>query len=418
MKDNLTRANTFLTSPRRFSKRVTEKVRQLGAPEKRLLEVPGFLRRDDSSEGSPANIEKILDTLVAFPTVTDDLGANHIALSYIARYLQKRGMYVERFEPTAKHYEVLLASTRKNNAKNPLVLLCAHIDVVHADEELFIMRKTDDKYLGRGVYDMKCAISSYMKVVDELQDCLQEYDFAILLTSDEEISGRDGVSGVREMVAAGTLPQVVVLPDGGRDWQLESSANGYMHYRLEAHGKSGHGSRPWEGENAIMKLSAALHGLREHFGENGPDADTINIGAIEGGEVANKIPSYARAEVSMRLHHTSSRKRLEALVEGLCQKHDIVATLRTAWEPTFNDLNNHFIRDFSACVQEITDIKVTGIRSLGGSDARFFQEAGVPCVVFYPLGGGHHSAEEWLDARSLEQLPQILRLYLDRIAKR
>jgi acetylornithine deacetylase/succinyl-diaminopimelate desuccinylase-like protein len=185
-----------------------------------------ILLRGDMNSAAPAftptdkELERLLDDLIAFPSVSDNHAANHAALDYIAKYLQERGMYIQRFDPTATAHEALIASTRMDNAKRPAILLAAHVDVIGADPAMFSMRHENGKYIGRGVLDMKFAIAGYLKVVDELRQSLRSYDFAIFITSDEELGGRDGVNSTREFVQSGYLPKVVVLPDGGADWQL------------------------------------------------------------------------------------------------------------------------------------------------------------------------------------------------------
>jgi succinyl-diaminopimelate desuccinylase len=280
------------------------------------------------------------------------------------------------------------------------------------------MRKEADRYVGRGVYDMKCAIAAYMKVVDELQDRLANYDFNIMLTSDEEMSGGLVANGTREFVKEGYLPEVVCLPDGGREWQLEASAKGVMNFLLEAHGKASHGSRPWLGENAIYKLMDALQDLRQRFQDQTPDTDTLNIGVIQGGEIFNKVPHYAMAELDIRLEDAGSRQRRTAMIEELCRKHDLTATLKIELDPLHNDLNNFYVRGFTEIVERVVGVKAEGVKSYGGSDARFFAYKGIPYINFYPFGGGHHADDEWIEARSLQQLPQVFRQYLDRVAKR
>jgi len=375
-----------------------------------------ILSRKQGYNVSSSDIEEILRTLIAFPSVTSDEKANHALFDYVTAYLKRRGMHVLRFEPTTSHREALVASTRPKNAKTPTVLLAAHTDVVAAEPQQFQLHREGDTYVGRGVYDMKGAIASYLKIVDDLRDHLAEYDFAIMLTSDEEVV-TDDINGVRDLVAAGYRPQVVCLPDGGRDWQLEASAKGIMRYNLEAHGKAAHGSRPWLGENAVLKLTKALHHLQIHFKDHGPETDTFNIGVIEGGEVFNQVPHYAKAEFEIRLNDADSKQRTQALIATLCHEYDLTATVHLEFDLTATDINHPLVRSFSKIVENVVGIKMVGVKSYGGSDARYFAAQGIPYMCFYPFGGGHHGPDEWLDAASLTQLPEILHRYLDKVAK-
>lgn len=372
----------------------------------------------DISGAVDTELEAIFKKLIEFPTTSDDFAVNHEALSYISDYLQERGMYVQRFERSAMTHESLIASTRPDNAKTPTVLLAAHSDVITGSETLFKLRKEDGKYLGRGVYDMKFAIASYLKVVDELQGSLSEYDFAIMITTDEEIGGRDGVNGVREFVNAGYLPKMVVLPDGGEDWQLETASNGYMHLAFEAHGQAGHGSRPWLADNAVDRLTGALYHIRQQFKDQGPDTDTVNIATINTRTIpANQVPDYASAELSLRVRHPGNLQHWRDILDQICQEHGVTMIERAGWDATFNDLNNTYVRHFADVIEEVTSIKNIGFHSYAGSDARFFAEAGIPYANTYPAGGGHHSDHEWLLEASLVQFKEVVLRYIKDIAK-
>lgn len=68
-------------------------------------------------------------------------------------------------------------------------------------------------------------------------------------------------------------------------------------------------------------------------------------------------------------------------------------------------------------VQKIIGKRPEDSISLGGSDACYFTNVGIPCIISCPLGGGHHSDNEWLDQASFEQFVPILREFLNRTAK-
>lgn len=365
-----------------------------------------------------SDLEAIFAKLIAYPTMSDDHETNHKALDYIGGFLAKRGMHVQRFGPTATAHETLIASTRPDNAKTPTVLLAAHGDVITADPSLFTLRKEGGKYFGRGVFDMKYAIACYMKTVDELKDALSDYDFAILITTDEEIGGRDGVNGVRECINAGYRPKMVVLPDGGEDWQLETASNGYMHFAFEAQGQSGHGSRPWLADNAVNRLTDAMHEIRQHFVDQGPETDTINLATIHTSDVpANQVPDFAAAELTIRLRHPGRLSHWRTVLSEICQEHRVTMIERAGWDATYNDLGNPYVSRFADIIEEVTGIKNTGFHSYAGSDARFFAEIGIPYANTYPAGGGHHGDHEWLLETSLVQFKEVVLRYIKETTK-
>jgi acetylornithine deacetylase/succinyl-diaminopimelate desuccinylase-like protein len=48
------------------------------------------------------------------------------------------------------------------------------------------------------------------------------------------------------------------------------------------------------------------------------------------------------------------------------------------------------------------------IGDMGWADSGLLAEAGVPCAMFGPSGGGHHSADEWVEIASVIACADIL----------
>ena len=356
-------------------------------------------------------MEEILAKLISYPTVTRDREANHEALAYVSNFLQDRGMHL--YHKDSNGFGALVATTQKT--KTPKVMLYAHLDVVAAPEYLFKLEKRDGKYFGRGVYDMKVALAVYMQLVDALRDNLDEYDFGILVVTDEELGGKDNQCSIMELYDEGYKGEMYVIPDGGEDWQLQVFEKGYLHYTLEAHGTTAHGSRPWLGDNAVVRLMHMLIELASHFTDPGTNTDTLNIGKISGGEVANQVPHYAAADIDMRLNSLESATTLPALINSVAKKYNVVPTRRIMIEPTEGTLDDPYLAAFAKSIEKVTGIVNKGFRSQAGSDARYLIAKGIPCAVTYPIGGGHHSNSEWLDEEAFFHFYDIIADYIEKM---
>ncbi|HSW98906.1 MAG TPA: M20/M25/M40 family metallo-hydrolase [Candidatus Saccharimonadales bacterium] len=362
-----------------------------------------------------STVTDLLATLVAMPTITADIPANELALDFIEQYLAARGMHCRRH--TYKGRTSLTASTRKENHKNPTVLLAAHNDVVPGDESQFTLHEADGKLYGRGVYDMKFATASYLQLVDDLAQAgtLAQYDFGLMVTADEE-ANMD--SSVEYLVGAGFRAGVVLLPDStAPGWEMEKIAKGWWRFDLLATGKSVHGSRPWEGESASIKLIHALHELKEHFKDHGPPTDSLNIGSIHGDGVYNRVPDRMAAKVEIRLADETSSAKNKQLIDKLCAKHNVQYETFSLIEPVRPIVNVPLVDTFKDVVEQTTGKRPEGFVSLGGSDAPYFTKAGVPCILSCPMGGGHHSGEEWVSKASFLQFVPMLHTFLEQTAK-
>lgn len=354
----------------------------------------------------------ILKKLIHFPTVTGNFEANNQALDYIASYVQQRGMHVEHFE--WNNYRALVATTQPNR-KNPTVMLAAHLDVVAAPAELFELRRQDGKLFGRGTLDMKFAIAAYLQIIDELGERLHDYDFGLMITTDEEAGGADGTE---KLVEAGYLPKVCILPDGGDDWQMQLYSKGFLYLQITTQGTTAHGSRPWLGRNALLTLMDVIREIQSLFPElQGSETNTLNVGRMQAGNAINQVAAHAEASLDIRLVNEAERPKMLSAIQQICDHHQAKLTIQINGAACDFSLDDPYLAPFATLITKVTGVSIHGSRTLGSNDARFFAVHNVPCVSLYPPGGGHHGPHEWASEQGVYQFKEILQRYLEQIAK-
>lgn len=359
----------------------------------------------------PKNTEDILRDLVAMPTVSGNYDSLHAALDYVEEFLAPYELHVKRL--VWNGVESLVATTR--DTKTPLVMFGAHMDVVPAPEEQFHLQKKDSKYFGRGVQDMKGAIAAFLSVIAELGNDLPNYDLGLMITTDEEVGGYNGTA---RLVRAGYVPQVLILPDGGNNWDLEKFAKGIWHFNLEANGTSAHASRPWEGDNAIDKLLTAMHGIRALFPTEPSSAtNTINFGNIHGGEAINQIAAQVSVGIDMRFVNPAEQKRIMTAVAQITKAQGLQLSSVAKAHPLVNDTNNRYLKLYAQTTKEVIGKTPSWIISNGASDARFFANKDTVCIVSYPPGGNFHGNNEWIAQESLGQMHDLFMTYLQKVSK-
>lgn len=357
-------------------------------------------------------MEQYLQALVAQKTITSDTAVSQNALDYLQDFFEAHGLHCLRY--TSNGYGSLVATVKKND-KTPKVMLAAHIDVVAGSDELFTLREQEGKWLGRGVFDMKFAIASYMQLLDELGNDIQRYDFGIMVTADEETGGLEGVG---KLVELGYRPGVCILPDGADNWQIETFAKGLIYGAVHTRGKASHGSRPWEGDSATFKLIDLLSELKQHFADQTLNTNTLNIGIIEGGTTINQTPASASASIDIRYMTPADRENTLAVLRTLCEKYESTfVETEIQGHPVANELTHPLIRPFAESVTRITGNEVSGTVSYGGSDARYLTPVNIPCIICRPPGGNQHADGEWIDKQGAEQYTAVLRDYLNTIAR-
>jgi len=359
-------------------------------------------------------LKQILSKLISFKTTPENLKENEKAIFWIGNFLKKFSLHLRYFQ-FSKHFS-LVALTQKT--KNPTLWLAAHQDVVPASDKLFKAKIKGKKLFGRGAFDMKFAIACYLNLFQELKTTLKRYNFGIMITSDEEIGG---FYGTKKLLEKGYGGKIVFLPDGGRNWQFEIEAKGAWHIRVKSYGKSAHGSRPWEGENANEKLINFLNELSKFFPKEPCKIrnhwhPTMNIGKIEGGRATNQVAEYAQAFLDIRFPKNFGFKRISEIVKKCLKKFKQIKIEEIVFAPPYSiDPQNEYLQTFSKIAYEKFKIKTSFTFSHGSSDARFFLQKNIPVILIRPIGGNHHSENEYIDLEDLEKYYLVLKEFVQQV---
>jgi succinyl-diaminopimelate desuccinylase len=343
----------------------------------------------------------ILEKLIAIPSVTSDPIACHDVLEYVRGEIEPLGLHITASPVEATH-PWFYATTR--NTLKPDILLAAHLDVVPAPAELFIMQRRDGKLYGRGTYDMKLAAACYIAFLKENANRLHTLNMGVLFTTDEEIGG----DSMRDVIATGLRPNVIFIPDGGDNWEIEERAKGFFGVRLYANGKAAHGSRPWEGDNALHRIMDICHTLRSEYPFRGPEHGTLSITSIKGGEAVNQIADSASALMDFRSFDRDELSGFKTRLNELAESHGTEVHLTQAGDPVIFDKTNPAVQSFLTTYQSVRGEPAKYQDSYGGTDARYFVPYHVPCIIVEPNGGSRHSENEWVDLKSLEEYFELI----------
>lgn len=376
------------------------------------LFIAGVMHCESSEGKSPQQeaLTKYLSALVSMPTETTHLEENNKALRWVEDQLSPLRLNFKH--QIFEGHPTLVITTQET--KTPDLFLVSHIDVVPAPNSLYHPRIVGNKMYGRGVYDMKMAIACYILLLHELKDHLKDINIGLMLTSDEEMGG---MQGVKRLLETGYSSKIAFLPDGGFDWNFEESAKGVLQVKITAQGVSSHGSRPWLGENAIDILTAALRDVQAYFEQEKLRYDTYfptaNVGIIQGGKSVNQVPDYAEAKIDIRYPPNIQGADIYSALKKLLQKDPRLSIEITAeGAPHHVDLHHPSFVKFRDIAQQIYGQKVGKMLAHGASDARFFGERHIPVLVIAPKGGEIHSEGEWIDLEDLTRFYHVLKQWV------
>lgn len=349
-------------------------------------------------------LEKTLAELVAIPSTPDNAEACDQIIAYVEKRLIPLGLDIERSNYTTNPW--LYASTQ--GTKTPDILLVSHLDIVHGAPEQFRMQKSDGKLLGRGVYDMKLAAACYLELFETFIEPLKSKNIGLLFTTDEEIGG----NCIPGLIENGLHPGIVFIPDGGDNWNIEEKAKGFYGIELTAEGRWAHGSRPWEGDNALHRLMDAISELRDLYPSDDPMKSTLVASAIHSGNAVNQVPAHAEGKLDFRSFDEEECAAFMTHLTRITERYGLTFRAPQSGSPVVFDKEHPAARSFIKSLQEITGSTVTYKPSFGGSDARYFASHNIPSIICEPTGGGRHAPDEWLLEDDFERYFQLIHHWL------
>ncbi len=349
-------------------------------------------------------MEKYLETLVGFYPVSSQQENVLNLLEYVKTHVDNHNMQSEFLLDSGIHS--LYAHPK--GLKKSRLLLQAHIDVVPGAQQPF--KVEDGKYYGRGSYDMLFATACYMRLLDELSDTIPDLDLGIMLSGDEELGG---FHGVKSFIENGYSTAVCILPDAGESFgALNTAAKGVYSCTIKINGKSHHGSRPWEGDGAAIKLVHFLHEFEQAFDPSSRDNTTMTVAVLKSGDVDNKGPSSAQATLDIRYRDKKDLQRVQQILEQKLEEYNGEIVNLVEGSDYQLDNNHQDVLHFIELYEKHFGGTIAENKSHGSSDARFFAEKNIPVIMLRPEGGGAHGDNEWVSIDEVEKFYQLLKEYV------
>ncbi len=358
-----------------------------------------------------------LRTLVAYTSTPDNPSEAKRLMEYVAERITDSSNHTVTID---EHAGVPYLIARPDTDDAHIVWNVIHVDVVPAGKDLFTLRQDGDKLFGRGTYDMKGILASFLHAFTQLSDSAKNKT-ALMLSADEEVGGAQGVGVLaKQHISEG----VALVLDGGHEWTLEEKARGVLHMAIDVTGKTAHAARPWLGDSATSRLVKVLQELEQWYEstyrsiQDDYERPSMNIGTIRGGEAANQVAEHAMAVIDFRVATAQQLEAIKTKIESFRSKH-IDAHERISAQPMVCDIMNEHVQDFMGVIKSL-GLKESGKErhAFGAQDARFIAELAVPTIVTRPPGGNQHSDGEWVSLSGLEQLKQVLINYHENFAKK
>ncbi|SDN76527.1 M20 family metallopeptidase [Alkalicoccus daliensis] len=327
-------------------------------------------------------------------------------VNYCETWLKERGLSVERLENEG--YPMLVSEI---GSGDETVIFNAHVDVVEAEEEQFDAEKKDGKLYGRGAIDMKAGVAAMMETMVELKDKDLNVKVMLQIVPDEETGGRHGT---KYLTDNGYLGDFIICGEP-TNFGIAVQAKGVVQLDLTLHGEPAHGSRPWEGRNAITMATDLFYEIFKlpFAKESEPpmyEGPSINLAKISGGDAYNKVPK--RCEMSLDIRYLPSQspqeiiRQIEEITEGDIHVNDIS-------DPVVTKEDNPFVQTLASSLTNVTSLEKAKIYGQHGSnDGKYFTPHGGYAIEFGPIGHDWHGDNEYVYMDSVKDYQEILSDFL------
>lgn len=372
----------------------------------------------------------ILKDLIAFKSISNT--SNVGLIDYLEQNFKGLGFETARiFDNKTKGQQNLLCSIGPKKAQG--LMLCGHTDVVPTKgqnwlSDPFSLKEEEDRYIGRGVADMKSFIAATIIALKHLDLAKLQRPLSLLWTYDEETGGHGSLLAAKELKNyLEFLPESAIIGEPTDFYILRKHA-GHVTLKLQVTGKGAHSSNPSLGISAIKVLVAILKDimlLEEELEKEIIDDPhferpfvTLNIGKIEGGNAVNVVPEHAQALLGFRPLPGSSIKdileRIRAIVKHHGENHRAHVELNVEHiMPAMATRSNTKLENILRPLSKESKQKAAQF----GTDGANLNAIGIECLIFGPGSiDVAHKANEWIlksDVdESVKKIMQVIKNYL------
>lgn len=364
---------------------------------------------------------RILDRLVAFPTVSRDSNLDLIA--WVEDYLAGHGIAARRVPEAGGQKASLHALIGPEVAGG--VVLSGHSDVVPVDgqdwtTDPWAVREAGGRLYGRGTCDMKGFVALSLAAVPLALRAGIRRPLQIAISYDEEVGCTGCVPMIAEMAAAGPRAAAVIVGEPSR-MAVVTGHKGGTGFAVHVKGFEVHSSIMHEGVNAIMEAArligwanrrneaasarppAAMAGLFD------PPWTTTHVGVIQGGTAHNITAGDCHFGLDFRVvpgeaaedhvaEFVAEVARVEAAMKAVRPEAGIAVTRRFSVPPLVPEDRG----SAEALARRLTGDNARHVVSYG-TEAGHFQAAGYSAVVCGPGDIAQaHQADEYIEVAEFE----------------
>ena len=353
---------------------------------------------------------KLLRELVAVNSVNPTLvrgapGEREIA-DLIAAEMRRGGLDVSI--ETVTHGRPNVVGVLEAGTGGRTLMFCGHTDTVGVTGMIdpFTPVERDGRLYGRGAQDMKGGVAAMISAATSIaqRGDLSSGRLVVACVVDEEHSS----IGADALVKSWRADAAIVTEP--TDLQIAVGHKGFAWVSLVVEGKAAHGSRPADGQDAILRLGRVLVRLEalDRALQARPPHPLVGTGSlhasiIEGGHELSSYPDRASLQMERRTlpseDEATALHEVQQILDALAVEDGTFRAEATAVfsRPAYEIAADHELPGMlsAALAQAGGQPHITGASFW--TDAAVLGHAGIPSILFGPGGAGLHSTEEYVN---------------------
>jgi acetylornithine deacetylase len=353
------------------------------------------------------------------PSLTPDGKGEAEIAAHVAKELKELGLDVTVSEIAPGRVNVV--GTLKGSGGGKSLLLNAHLDTVGVEGmsiDPFGGELKEGRMYGRGAQDMKGSLAAMIAAAKAIVEAGIRLRGDLLITgvADEEHSSLGTEALVKEFKADGAI---VTEPT---DMHICRAHRGFIWFEVETIGRAAHGSRYNEGIDANMRMGrflAELEKLEQELLHRQPHElagpPSLHAALIQGGTEISKYAERCKLTIERRTVPgetvEAATAELQEIIDRLAeQDSSFKATVKaTFWREPFEvESDVEIVRIIDKVLNERLGHHPEHTGQTFWTDAALLAEAGMETVLLGPTGYGLHSAEEWVEMKSVVDLAHVL----------
>lgn len=348
------------------------------------------------------NISKYIELLMQMLEIPSLSRQESQRADFLQNWLKNEGFFLQRKANN-------LVITGGKNPQQAMIMMNSHIDTVSPTEgwktDPFVPLLQNDRLTGIGSNDAGGSVIAMIAAFGNLVEMGLAGNIVLVISSEEEVSGENGLS----MVIPDLPDLKLAIVGEPTSMQPAVAERGLMVIDAKSKGTAGHAARN-EGDNAIYKAITDINDIRQiTFKKRSKwlSDPSLNVTMIHAGTGHNVVPSSCEFVIDARSNDCYSNEALLDLLRTNCQSE---------LKPRSMRLKSSSLPEGHPLFEVMERLQLTPFGSPTLSDMALLE---VPAIKIGPGDSSRsHTANEYIRIPELSMAVDLYTALLEKTVKR